>query len=102
VTCLVFLEYELAPFAAKHPDDKVIDILRKTWPKMSALGHARRLPCRYRRLCARWWKKRCALGGALFQRVAVGEVGAVAAVLVVQSFPVRDLVAGERARAALR
>ena len=37
-TCLVFLEHELAPFAAKHPDDKVIDILRKTWPKMSAQG----------------------------------------------------------------
>ena len=38
VTCLVFLEHELAPFAAKHPEDKVIDILRKTWPKMSAAG----------------------------------------------------------------
>jgi hypothetical protein len=37
-TCLVFLEHELAPFAAKHPDEKVIDILRKTWPKMSAQG----------------------------------------------------------------
>jgi len=40
VTCLVFLEYEFAPFAAKHPEDKVIDILRKTWPKMSAQGQA--------------------------------------------------------------
>jgi hypothetical protein len=38
VTCLVFLEHELAPFAAKHPDEKVIDILRKTWPKMSVRG----------------------------------------------------------------
>jgi len=38
VTCLVFLEHELAPFAAKHPEEKVIDILRKTWPKMSAQG----------------------------------------------------------------
>ena len=38
VTCLVFLEHELAPFAAKHPEWKVIDILRKTWPKMSAAG----------------------------------------------------------------
>jgi hypothetical protein len=38
VTCLVFLEYEFAPFAAKHPDDKVVDILRKTWPKMSPRG----------------------------------------------------------------
>ena len=33
--CLVFLEHELPDFAAKHPTDKVIDILRKTWPKMS-------------------------------------------------------------------
>src|SRR5260221_10114925 len=32
VTCLVFLEHELAPFAAKHAEEKVIDILRKTWP----------------------------------------------------------------------
>lgn len=39
-TCLVFLEHEFAPFAEKHPDDKVIDILRKTWPKMSPQGHA--------------------------------------------------------------
>jgi hypothetical protein len=38
VTCLVFLEFEFAHFAAKHPDDKVIDILRKTWPKMSPQG----------------------------------------------------------------
>ena len=36
--CLVFLEFEFAPFAPKHPDDKVIDILKKTWAKMSARG----------------------------------------------------------------
>jgi len=52
VTCLVFLEYEFAPFAAKHPDDKVIDILRKTWPKMSPLGQREalglQLPARLR------------------------------------------------------
>jgi len=38
VTCLVFLEYEFAPFAAKHPEEKLVDILRKTWAKMSPLG----------------------------------------------------------------
>jgi len=38
VSCLVFLEYELVPFAAKHPEEKLIDILRKTWAKMSPLG----------------------------------------------------------------
>ena len=54
VTCLVFLEHEFAPFAAKHPEDKVIDILRKTWPKMSPQGQAAalalELPARLRAL----------------------------------------------------
>jgi hypothetical protein len=33
--CLSFLEHELAEFATKHPDDKLVDIIRKTWGKMS-------------------------------------------------------------------
>jgi tRNAThr (cytosine32-N3)-methyltransferase len=36
--CLVFLEHELAEFAARHPDytrEKFVEILRKTWRKMS-------------------------------------------------------------------
>jgi tRNAThr (cytosine32-N3)-methyltransferase len=36
--CLVFLEFELADFAAKHADytrEKFIEIIRKTWRKMS-------------------------------------------------------------------
>ena len=33
--CLVFLQFEFAAFAAKTDDAKVIDILRKTWRKMS-------------------------------------------------------------------
>ncbi len=37
--CLVFLEYEFAEFAAKHEEAKLIDILRKTWVKMSPRGH---------------------------------------------------------------
>lgn len=40
--CLVFLERELAAFAAQHADyaaDKFIDILRKTWAKMSPAAH---------------------------------------------------------------
>lgn len=36
--CLAFLEHEAAEFAAKHPEDKVVDILGKTWRKMSARG----------------------------------------------------------------
>ena len=40
VVCHVFLTHHLADFAAKHDDDKVIDILRKTWRKMSDEGRA--------------------------------------------------------------
>src|SRR5258708_2342180 len=36
VICLVFLEYYGDEFAAKHDDDKVIEILLKTMKKMSA------------------------------------------------------------------
>ena len=38
--CLVFLDYYFEEFAAKHTDEKVIDILKKTWVKMSDKGHA--------------------------------------------------------------
>lgn len=41
--CLVFLEHEYAAFAAKHDDAKVIDIVKKTWGKMSARAHAEAL-----------------------------------------------------------
>jgi len=40
---LVFLEHEYAEFGAKHPDDKVVDIVAKTWIKMSEAGHAQAL-----------------------------------------------------------
>jgi hypothetical protein len=39
--CLSFLEHELSDFAREHPDDKVIDIIAKTWRKMS--GRAREI-----------------------------------------------------------
>lgn len=38
VICLVFLEYYFLPFAAQHPEDKVLEIVQKTWPKMTARG----------------------------------------------------------------
>jgi hypothetical protein len=38
VACLVFLENYLADFAGKHDEAKVVDILRKTWRKMSPRG----------------------------------------------------------------
>lgn len=46
VVCLVFLQYYFEDFAAKHEDEKVIDIVKKTWGKMSPEGHeaALRLP----------------------------------------------------------
>ncbi|WP_298533633.1 DUF4202 domain-containing protein [uncultured Algibacter sp.] len=37
--CLVFLDYYFEEFAAKHDDEKIIDILKKTWIKMSDKGH---------------------------------------------------------------
>ncbi len=37
--CLSFIEHEFDAFAAKHDDQKLIEILRKTWKKMSARGH---------------------------------------------------------------
>lgn len=39
VICLVFLEYYFEDFAEKHDDAKLIDILQKTWVKMSTKGH---------------------------------------------------------------
>lgn len=39
VICLVFLEHYFEPFASEHEDAKVIDIVQKTWRKMSEEGH---------------------------------------------------------------
>ncbi|MDP5043349.1 MAG: DUF4202 domain-containing protein [Leeuwenhoekiella sp.] len=39
VICLVFLEFYFEDFAAKHEEEKVIDIVQKTWAKMSDKGH---------------------------------------------------------------
>lgn len=40
VICLVFLEFYFADFAIQHDDAKVINILRRTWAKMSPRGHS--------------------------------------------------------------
>ncbi|MGY9006857.1 MAG: DUF4202 domain-containing protein [Alphaproteobacteria bacterium] len=37
--CLVFLETEFDAFSERYDDDKVVDILQKTWAKMSENGH---------------------------------------------------------------
>ncbi len=40
VICLVFLEHYLPAFATQHDDAKLVDILRKTWRKMSERGRS--------------------------------------------------------------
>ncbi|MCM8525831.1 MAG: DUF4202 domain-containing protein [Lentisphaeraceae bacterium] len=37
--CLVFIETGFLDFAAKYPEEKVIDIVQKTWKKMSEGAH---------------------------------------------------------------
>lgn len=36
--CMVFFELDFADLARRHDDDKLVDILRRTWEKMSAKG----------------------------------------------------------------
>lgn len=54
IACLVFLEDHLADFAAKHDEDKIVDVIAKTWVKMSQTGQqaalALALPAGARRL----------------------------------------------------
>ncbi|MCR9144793.1 MAG: DUF4202 domain-containing protein [bacterium] len=40
VICLTFLRHYFVDFADQHPEEKVVDIVRKTWGKMSEAGHA--------------------------------------------------------------
>jgi hypothetical protein len=37
--CLAFLAFELDEFSRKYPAEKVLEVLQKTWKKMSARGH---------------------------------------------------------------
>jgi len=39
--CMVFFENEFVDLASKHDDEKMVDILRRTWAKMSQAGHER-------------------------------------------------------------
>ncbi|WP_024770397.1 DUF4202 domain-containing protein [Aquimarina macrocephali] len=47
VICLVFLNFYYEDFLAKHTDQKIIDILQKTWRKMSEKGHESALQLSY-------------------------------------------------------
>jgi hypothetical protein len=40
VLCLSFIEHELAAFAKKHPEQKIVEIIQKTWRKMSERAQA--------------------------------------------------------------
>lgn len=39
IICIVFLKHYLDDFAKKHNEEKLIDIIQKTWKKMSEYGH---------------------------------------------------------------
>lgn len=39
VICLVFLEFYFEKFSTKYSEEKLIDIVQKTWAKMSDKGH---------------------------------------------------------------
>ncbi|MDH7444191.1 DUF4202 domain-containing protein [Aquimarina sp. 2201CG14-23] len=47
VICLVFLEFYYEEFSEKHTTEKVVDILQKTWRKMSKDGHQTALKISY-------------------------------------------------------
>jgi len=36
--CLVFLQFQFSEFVTKNAEEKVVDVLQKTWKKMSAQG----------------------------------------------------------------
>ena len=45
--CLVFLQFEFAAFSAKTEPDKMVDILRKSWKKMSPAARDQALRLSY-------------------------------------------------------
>ncbi|NOS68408.1 MAG: DUF4202 domain-containing protein [Verrucomicrobia bacterium] len=45
--CLIFLQHQLAPLAARSDDEKMINALQKSWKKMSAQGRAEALKLNY-------------------------------------------------------
>lgn len=47
VICLVFLQYYFEPFSKKYEEEKLIDIIQKTWKKMSEKGHDAALQLNY-------------------------------------------------------
>jgi len=46
--CLVFLEHQLPELAAKQSEEKMLDVLRKSWKKMTPAAHTAALALSYR------------------------------------------------------
>lgn len=53
VACLVFLEHYFEPFAREQEEASMVNILRRTWSKMSERGQQAALSIRYPPRCAR-------------------------------------------------
>ena len=51
VACLVFLDHYFAAFAGEQAEDSMVNILRKTWKKMSEAGRAAALQIEYSPQC---------------------------------------------------
>ena len=51
VACLVFLDHYFAPFAKDQAEDSMVNILRKTWKKMSEAGRSAALEIEYSIAC---------------------------------------------------
>ena len=47
VICLVFLQFYFDAFIEKHSEEKIVDIVQKTWAKMSEKGHDAALQLAY-------------------------------------------------------
>ena len=45
--CLVFLEFQFAELAARSDDDKMINVLRKSWQKMTETARAEALKLKF-------------------------------------------------------
>lgn len=52
VACLVFLEHYFEPFADKQEEDSMVNILRRTWRKMSDRGRQAALTIAYPPACS--------------------------------------------------
>lgn len=57
VACLVFLDDGFERFRTEHAEEKIVHVIRKTWPKMSERGHAVALEIPMSEECARIVRK---------------------------------------------